>query len=70
MADKSTDRAGWGITEWGARYGFSKATSYRVIKAGNGPRTSFVPGTTKQIITREADEEWRARLNGIDAKAA
>ena len=67
MTEKATDRAGWRIPEWGARYGLSRSTAYKLIKEGNGPRVARVPGVDKSIITVEADAEWRAKLDNQTA---
>lgn len=62
-----TDRAGWSVAEWGTRYGLSRAAAYKIVKEGNGPRITTIPGTTKRIVTLEADAEYRSRLNAITA---
>jgi len=62
---RSNDRVGWSIPEWGARYGYSRAFSYRIAKSPHGPRVTNVPGTTKNIVTIEADAEYRAQLNEL-----
>lgn len=63
------DRAGWRKVEWGQRYGFSRAFTYKLFAAGNGPRLTRIPGTTVEIVTREADAEWCAELPAAERTA-
>ena len=58
-----SERAGWTIPNWGKRYDFPRSTSYALIKSGNGPRVTKIPGMNKTIVTVEADAEWFARLS-------
>jgi len=64
-----TERAGWTIPNWGKRYDFPRSTAYALIKSGNGPRVTKIPGMNKSIITVEADAEWRAKLENAGAAA-
>jgi len=50
------------------RHGISRASLYRAIKEGRGPRT-FKVGT-RTLISREAAAEWRARLGAETAGTA
>lgn len=65
MSNKSinVDPVGWRIPVWGQRYGLPRSTAYALIKNGNGPRVTKIPGTDISIVTLEADAEWRSILN-------
>ena len=53
------DRSAWSVHEFAALHGLSVATIYRRAKEG-AIRLSRFGGRT--LITREAAEEWRARI--------
>ena len=57
------DRAGWTISNWAKRYDIPRSTAYALIKSGDGPRVTKIPGMNKSIVTIESDVEWRDRLN-------
>lgn len=54
-----SERTSFTIDEWGALEGFSRSYSYRLIKAGRGPRT-YRAGRSHRI-SREAAAEWRRK---------
>jgi hypothetical protein len=56
----ATERKGWPVREWGELYGFGRTKAYQLIKSGQGPRT-IRPGGGFEIVTVEADEEWRRK---------
>jgi len=59
----ATERKGWPIAEWGkANYGFSRSFSYKLVAEGK-VRTAKILGTSRTIVTREADEEFRRNLD-------
>jgi predicted DNA-binding transcriptional regulator AlpA len=64
----SNERRGWKIPEWGQLYNLGRAKSYQLIKDGQGPRTIKVGGV--EIVTNEADAEWRQRKQAEAAERA
>ena len=48
------------IDEWCRRHRLSRATFYNLLRRGEAPRVMKVGIRT--IISREASEEWRRRL--------
>ena len=54
------NRPAWSVTEWGSRYGFSRSLAYRLIREGE---VMAVKVGNRTLITKEADEAFRRRLN-------
>ncbi len=59
-----SERMGWSVTEWGQLYGFSRAFSYQLVKDG---RVRKINVGRRSIITKEANEAFRAALNSTEA---
>jgi hypothetical protein len=57
------NRGGWSLKNWFLLYDIPRSTGYKMIKEGHGPKVSYLPGTSKPLVTVEADAEWRASLN-------
>ncbi len=55
--NRPSPRHGWHLQEWCALYGFSRGHYYDLKKRGKAPR-AFKSGA-RDIITAEADAEWR-----------
>jgi predicted DNA-binding transcriptional regulator AlpA len=55
----TSERRGHKIPEWGALYGFGREKAYKLIRDGEGPRTTKCGGT--YVIFAEDDEAWRAQ---------
>jgi hypothetical protein len=64
----STERKGWKIPEWAGLYGFGRSKGYQLVKTGDGPRTIKAGGV--EIVTVEADAEWRQRKQSEAAERA
>ncbi len=55
------DRLAWSIPEFAAMHGLSAESIYRAMRTGDGPKT-FRLGR-RVLVSREAAEEWRERMN-------
>ena len=61
-------RSAFSVFEFCAAFRMSKAHFYNLLKAGVGPRLMKIGRRT--LISAEAAEEWRKRMEGDFAKAA
>ena len=57
----NTDPIAFTIAEFADAHRISRSTFYNLLKAGDGPRVCKIG--RRSIITREAADEWRARLS-------
>jgi hypothetical protein len=69
MPKEPIERVAWSISEWAARYGYSRSSGYRIIDSGQGPRLTWF-GNGRAMITREDDEAWRRANAERDPEAA
>jgi hypothetical protein len=53
------------LPEWGAYKGYSKATVYKMKRAGLLPELLIVPGFNVPRITARADREWEERMKRL-----
>jgi excisionase family DNA binding protein len=57
--------AAYTIMEFCRAHGFGRSTFYRLQAAGHAPR--IMPVGRRRLITREAADEWRHRMEQADA---
>jgi hypothetical protein len=62
MDTENFDGPSKSLPEWGALKGYSKATVYKMKRAGLLPELLIVPGFNLPRITPRADREWQERM--------
>jgi predicted DNA-binding transcriptional regulator AlpA len=65
---QTTSRKASSIDQFCHDHGFSRATFYKLAKAGLAPRTMRVG--TRQLISEEEGAAWRAQLTAANNKSA
>jgi hypothetical protein len=63
-----SDREAYTVTELARAYRLSRATLYNLWREGVGPQRMRVHG--RVLISREAAEKWRQRVEAASAEAA
>jgi hypothetical protein len=65
MDTKDFDTPSKSLPEWGAFHKLSKATVYKMKRAGLLPELLIVPGFNVPRVTARADREWEERMKRL-----